>query len=116
MKNNKHNYIDNFENAEFKEYTKEELSNIRKGEFLKLYLKNSYENLKRTKNDNTEIDLFEIIDDCADREYSDKLYDFLDIIYEQLETFITDEEKVRFKQSIKKYKENKIKYEDNEDY
>ena len=115
LKNNKQNYIDNFENAEFKLYTKEELSNIRKGEFLKLYLKNSYENLKRTKNDNTEIDLFEIIDDCADREYSDKLYDFLDIIYEQLETFITDEEKERFKQSIKKYKENKIKYEDNED-
>ena len=114
----KQNFIEKFEQAEFKEISKEELANVRKEEFLNLYLKDIYEKIKQIRNDNNDsdpIDLLEIIDFCVDRKNSDKSYDFLDIIYEQLKTFITDEEKERFKESIKKYKKNKIEFENDDD-
>ena len=100
LRNDKQNFIKNFENINFKMLSIDDLRSIRENEFVYLYLKDIYENIKKIrneKNDTAPIDLLEIIDFCVDRKYSGQLYDYLDKIYEQLEKFISDEEKTRFK-------------------
>lgn len=116
LRNDKQNYINNFETIKFKEFSENDLGDIRENEFVHLYLKDIYEKIKKIrneKNDTTPIDLMEIIDFCTDRKYTYQLFDCLDTIYEQLEKFVTDEEKIRFKESIKKYKREKHSINDN---
>ena len=79
-------------------------------------MKNAYETIKKIRNENndtTPIDLLEIIDFCVDSKNSGKIYEFLDKIYEQLEKFVSDEEKLRFKESINNYKRDKHSIDDN---
>ena len=116
LKTDKQNYIKNFENIKFKEFSIDDIRNIRENEFVKLYLKNAYETIKKIRNENndtTPIDLLEIIDFCVDSKNSGKIYEFLDKIYEQLEKFVSDEEKLRFKESINNYKRDKHSIDDN---
>lgn len=92
------------------------MEKIRKKEFVNLYLKDIYEKInkiRKEKNDSDPIDFMEIIDFCVDRKHSEELFDLLDLIYKELKTFVTDEEKKRFKESKQKIKDEAIKLKNN---
>ena len=116
LKNDEKNYIKNFENIKFNEFSCDDLEKIRKKEFVNLYLKDIYEKInkiRKEKNDSDPIDFMEIIDFCVDRKHSEELFDLLDLIYKELKTFVTDEEKKRFKESKQKIKDEAIKLKNN---
>lgn len=114
LENDKDNFINNFENISFDLYNKEEISNIRESEFVSLYLKDIYEKIKKNREDG-KLNFLEIIDPCINDSNSEKMIDLFDIIYDALESFITEEEKKNFKEFIKKHKKEKIKFDINFD-
>ena len=109
----KNTLINDFENIPFKSFSKEDIENIRIKDFVGLYLKYFYQMIKN-ENGNKPIENFiEIIDPCINSQNEVEMIDYLDIIYDAIESFIEEEEKKNFKAFINKHKKEKIKFNQN---
>ena len=113
LEKDKNKLINDFENIPFKSFSKEDIENIRKNDFVSFYLKNIYQIIKN-ENGNKPIENFlEIIDSCINNQNEVEMMDYFDIIYDAIEPFIEKDEKKNFKAFMKKHREDKIKFNRN---
>lgn len=113
LKKDKNKLINDYKNIPFKSFSKEDIENIRIKDFVGLYLKYFYQMIKN-ENGNKPIENFiEIIDPCINSQNEVEMIDYLDIIYDAIESFIEEEEKKNFKAFINKHKKEKIKFNQN---
>lgn len=116
FKNNKDEFINNFESIKFQEFEEEEIYDLRKNKYVNLHLKTVYQKIKKDNKDsgiNEPIHFLEIVSKYINNKNEAEMIDYFDKILEGLEPFITKEEEQNFKNFIREKKDEKIKFNQN---